>query len=130
VRKVAGQHAQQDDSLVTDPICAELGIPSSRWSWAGPSVSPAALWWAPFLALQLTALLVVLALDPGGLDPCDPAGKGPRGLQAAIAGVAILGSAAHAGWRVRGRALVAAAATVGLATICWFGLLNDAGTTC
>lgn len=95
----------------------------------GGRMAPLA-WLAVFLVLQLAALVAVLAIDPSGFDPCGPEAPGPTGVQATIAGVALLASVVHAAWRLRGRLLLSALLCVAFAVLVWFWLLTDPGASC
>lgn len=88
------------------------------------------LWWPVFLVVQFVAFGIVLALDPAGFDSCGTEGVGPRHLQAAVAALALLGCAGLACWRLRGWALAAALAAVGLAIVPWLWLLGGSQTSC
>jgi hypothetical protein len=86
-------------------------------------------WWPVFLALQLVAFFVVLALDPAGFDPCDsttPAG--PRPVQAMIAGMAMVGSLSLGLWWLRRLQLIIALCAVACSGLAWLWLLGDSGT--
>jgi hypothetical protein len=82
-------------------------------------------WWLVFLVTQATVFFVVLALDPAGLDQCEPGTPaGPRPLQASIAGAAVVGALVLAVWRLRRWHLVAALPAVALSGLAWMVLVG------
>jgi hypothetical protein len=81
-----------------------------------------------FVFLQLFVWGIAMELDPAGFDDCDSTyPPGPRGVQAAFAGVAVVLSLGVAVWRLRGWQLVFALLATGLVSLGWLTLLGAFG---
>jgi hypothetical protein len=85
-------------------------------------------WW-PLVVIAIAhvlAVVVVFLLEPAGFDRCEASPSATaQAVQRSVAGVAVIGSAALALWRVRGWRLLAVLAPTGLAALVWALLLDD-----